>query len=87
MQRERELGIDNIRKIYEEVLDTLTQEDIDEIEENGVLPSKLEKIIDIDPVNGSFVSKEYPDIIIGTIADMVDAVYYRGVFDTESDIE
>lgn len=86
MQRERELGIDNIRKIYEEVLDTLTQEDIDEIEENGVLPSKLEKIIDIDPVNGSFVSKEYPDIIIGTIADMVDAVYYRGVFDTESDI-
>ena len=88
MKREKELGVDNIRKIYDEVLDSLTQSDINELEENGVLPSKLEKIIDIDPVSGLFVSKDYPDIVIGSVTDMIDAVYYRGVIDTDdSDIE
>ena len=56
LQREKELGIDNVRKIYDEVLNTLTQSDIDALEEDGALPTKLEKIIDIDPVTGSFVS-------------------------------
>ena len=42
-------------------------EDVEKIEEEGVLPSKLEKIIDIDPVSGFFVSKEYPDIVIGSV--------------------
>ena len=87
LQREKELGIDNVRKIYDEVLNTLTQSDIDALEEDGALPTKLEKIIDIDPVTGSFVSKEYPDIVIGTINDMLDAVYYKSVLDYESDIE
>ena len=86
LQREKELGIDNVRKVYEEVLNGLTNADIDAIEEDGTLPSKLEKIIDIDPVTGFFVSKEYPDIVIGNVNDMIDAVYYKGVFDSESDI-
>lgn len=86
LQREKELGIDNVRKVYEEVLNSLTSADIDAIEEDGTLPSKLEKIIDIDPVTGFFVSKEYPDIVIGNVNDMIDAVYYKGVFDSESDI-
>jgi hypothetical protein len=86
-RREKELGIDNIRKIYEEVLDSLTSEDIQAVEEDGVLPAKLEKIIDIDGVTGLFVSKEFPDIIIGSVNDMIDAVYYKGVFESEeSDI-
>ena len=45
----KELGIDNVRKIYDEVLNTLTQSDIDALEEDGT-PTKLEKIIDIDPL-------------------------------------
>ena len=60
--------------------------DIDALEEDGTLPNKLEKIINIDPVTGFFVSKEYPDIVIGNVNDMIDAVYYKGVFDSESDI-
>lgn len=87
LKREKELGIDNVRKIYEEVLGSLTSSDIDEIEENGTLPSKLEKILDIDPVTGFFVSKEYPDIVIGNVNDMIDAVFYKNVYDSEdSDI-
>lgn len=87
IKREKELGIDNVRKTYDEVLDSLTQDDIEKLEDEGVLPSKLEKIIDVDPVTGFFVSKEYPDIVIGGVNDMIDAVYYRNFFNAdESDI-
>jgi hypothetical protein len=85
-ERELELGIDNVRKVYEDVLNNLTVSDIDALEEDGTLPNKLEKIINIDPVTGFFVSKEYPDIVIGNVNDMIDAVYYKNVFDNESDI-
>lgn len=84
-KREKELGIDNVRTIYEDVLKTITIDDISDLENEGILPGKLDKIIDIDPVSGFFVSKEYPDIVIGSINDMIDAVYYSS--DTESDIE
>ena len=87
LQREKELGIDNVRKIYDEVLNTLTQSDIDALEEDGTLPTKLDKIIDIDPVTGFFVSREYPDIVIGNVNDMLYAVYYKNVLDYDSDIE
>lgn len=83
MQREKELGIDNVRNIYDEVIGSLTQDDIDALEDDGTLPSKLEKIIDIDPVTGLFVSKEYPDIVIGSVTDMIDSVYYRSVFNPD----
>lgn len=90
MEKEKELGIDNVRKVYDDVLNELTIDDIEELEENGTLPLKLEKIIEIDPKTGNFVSKEYPDIVIGSVSDMIDAVYYKNVFDNdyeESDIE
>jgi hypothetical protein len=85
MRREKELGIDNIRKVYEEVISGLTMEDIEKIEEEGILPAKLEKIIDINPVTGFFVAKEYPDIIIGSVNDILESVLYE--FEGESDIE
>ena len=85
-EEERRLGIDNVRKLYDEILNTLTIAELDDLEENGNLPSKLEKILDIDPVTGFFVSKEYPNIVIGNINDMIDAVYYKGVYDDDSDI-
>lgn len=88
MRREKELGIDNVRKIYEEVLASLTQGDIDALEEDGILPSKLEKIIDVDPISGNFVSKDYPDIVIGTVSDMIDAVMFGAELGIDdSDIE
>jgi hypothetical protein len=83
IRREKELGIDNVRKVYEEVISGLTMEDVEKIEEDGELPSKMEKIIDIDPVTGFFVSKEYPDIVIGSVNDILDSI----MFDLESDSE
>lgn len=88
MEREKELGIDNVRKIYEEVISNMTMDDLTELEEDGKLPSKLEKIIDIDPVTGNFVSKEYPDIVIGTVSDMLDAIMFSSELGIDdSDIE
>lgn len=88
MAREKELGIDNVRKIYEEVISNMTMEDMEELENEGKLPSQLDKIIDIDPVTGNFVSKEYPDIVIGTIADMLDAIMLSSELNIDdSDIE
>jgi hypothetical protein len=88
MQRERNLGIDNVRKVYEEVISNMTKDDLDALEEEGKLPSKLEKIIDVDPVTGNFVSKDYPDIVIGTISDIFDAIMFSSELGIDdSDIE
>ena len=73
MQREKELGIEKIRNRFEDVINNITPEVFDKFEE-GVLPSTLTDIIDIDPKTGNFVAKEYPDIVIGTIYDVFDAM-------------
>lgn len=73
--REKQLGIDKIRETYENTLNSLSMEELDELED-GKLPSKLDKIIMIDPQTNNFVSKEYPDTVIGTIYDIFDAREY-----------
>lgn len=73
MQREKELGIDKIRTKFNEVIENLSSSDIDNFED-GELPSSLSNIITIDPTNGNFVAIEYPDIVIGTIYDIFDAI-------------
>ena len=73
LRREKELGIEKVREKFNSVLDEMTTEIFDEFEE-GNIPSSLSAIIDIDPKTGNFVSKEYPDIVIGTIYDIFDAM-------------
>ena len=46
--------------------------DFDNFEE-GILPSAVTNLVDIDPLTGNFVSKDYPDITIATIYDIFDA--------------
>lgn len=72
-RREKELGIELVREKFNAILDNITTDMLDDFEE-GVLPSSLTAIIDVDPKTGNFVSKEYPDIVIGTIYDVFDAV-------------
>ena len=72
MAREKELGIEAVRAKFDEVIHGMSASDFDDFEE-GVLPSSLNSIIMVDPVTGSFVSKDYPDIVIGTIYDVFDA--------------
>lgn len=73
MAREKELGINLVRESFEKFLLDADTDDLDEFED-GTIPQSLSYIIDIDPKTGNFVSKKYPDIVIGTIYDVYDAV-------------
>ena len=72
-QREKELGIEKVRTIFDEVINNMTSDMFEDFE-NGDLPAQLTSIINIDPKTGNFVSKDYPDIVIGTIYDVYDAM-------------
>lgn len=74
--KEKELGINIIREKFTEVISELSTSDIEDFEE-GNLPSSLNNIIMVDPITGHFVSKEYPDVVIGTIYDIFDAIEER----------
>lgn len=81
--REKQLGIDKIRSIFEEEVKKMTEEDIDKFSE-GILPKKLEKIIMLDPKTYNFVSKEHPDIVIGTIYDILEKDENSGYVEFEN---
>lgn len=72
-RREKELGIEAVREKFNNFLDNMTSEEFDDFED-GNIPASLSSIIDIDPKTGNFVSKDYPEIVIGTIYDVFDAM-------------
>ena len=69
MMREKQLGINIIRERFGVALENMSSSDFENFED-GELPSSLTDIIMVDPKTGNFVSKEYPDIVIGTIYDV-----------------
>lgn len=73
MEREKQLGIDKIREQYDDALNKLTEDEVDKFEDDGKIPSNIEKLVTLDPVTNNFMSKEYPDVIIGTMYDIMDA--------------
>jgi hypothetical protein len=76
MMREKQLGINAIRERFDIMLKNMSSSDFENFED-GELPSSLTDIIMVDPKTGNFVSKEYPDIVIGTIYDIFDAIEER----------
>ena len=60
MRIEKERGIDLIRQKYNEIIDNLSEEDVEKVMD-GELPDELYNIIDINPTNGHFVCKQYPE--------------------------
>lgn len=72
MEREKNLGIDKIKEQYREILDKMTEEDLENVLKSGTLPKELSKIVEIDPVSGKFVSNQYEDAIIGSLNDFLD---------------
>ena len=76
MMREKQLGINAIRERFDMTLKNMSSSDFENFED-GELPSSLTDIIMVDPKTGNFVSKEYPDIVIGTIYDIFDAIEER----------
>ena len=70
--KERELGIDKDRETYEKIISELNSDDIDSFIEDGEIPKSILKIVDLNPTTMEFVSKQYNDVVIGSIYDILD---------------
>ena len=77
MAREKELGISFVREEVEKAIGKMTAEEFDKFEEEGEIPASLKRLVDFNPVTSNFVDKTYPDIVIITIYDLLDARYAR----------
>ena len=55
----------------------MTSEEFDAFEENGEVPASIRKLVDFDPVTSNFVDKNYPDIVIVSINDILDMRYSK----------
>ena len=76
-EREKQLGIDHVRESVEAAIEKLSDDEFDAFEEEGEIPASLKKFVDFDPVTSNFVDKTYPDIVIMTIYDLLDARYSK----------
>ena len=77
MDKEKKLGIDRVRMSVNEALEKLTKEELIAFEEEGEIPSSLKKLVNFNPTTSAFVDKNYPDITIITIYDLLDARYNK----------
>lgn len=84
-QREIDLGVNIIRNKYNEIIQNLTNEDFEKFID-GELPKQLSNLIEIDAVNGNFVAKDFPDIVIGTINDILEAQESKEMFGDDNEI-
>lgn len=64
-------GIRGEKEIYDKIVENLTQDDVNKVLEDGILPDKLFKIVNEDVNDGNFYSKKYK-VKIGDIYDIID---------------
>lgn len=77
MEKEHQLGIDKIRETYEEAVSEMTQDELNDFIENGKLPKTISDLVTIDAETDNFMSKDFPDTIIGSIRDIIDVISQR----------
>lgn len=64
-------GIRGEKEMYDKIVENLTQDDVNKVLEDGILPDKLFKIVNEDVNDGNFYSKKYK-VKIGDIYDIID---------------
>ena len=57
--------------MYNKAIEDLTQSEIDDFIDEGIVPERILRIVDEDVNTNNFVSKKY-DVIIGNIFDIID---------------
>lgn len=72
MEDERKLGIDKERETYDVLLQNVTEDEVDELIEDGTLPDSISKLVDIDPLTNNLISKKFENVVLGTINDIID---------------
>ena len=60
--------------MYNEVINSMTADEINDFIDNGLIPSKLVDIIEIDTRSNDFISKKYK-MVIGSIYDILEKKY------------
>lgn len=74
IERQKELEKKEISeevKEYDKVIDSLTRNEVDSFINEGIIPDRLSKIIEIDTDSNNFMSRKY-NVAIGNIFDVVD---------------
>ena len=71
MKRYQEEGIKAEIEEYEKIVNNFSQDDVENLIEEGILPDKLLKFAELDVKTNSFVSKKF-NIKIGSLSDVFD---------------
>ena len=57
---------------YSKAIAGITESDVEKFLEEGVIPTSVMSIVDEDANSNNFVSKKYPNVVIGNIFDIID---------------
>lgn len=87
IEKERELGINKIREVFEKSLDKLSGDDFIAIIEENTLPSSMAKVAVIDKDNGDIMAKDFPDMKISSISDIIDYRHQKNLIGNTTDEE
>ena len=83
IDRQNELNKEGIKEeklLYDEIIQKVTQEDVNKLLDDGTLPDKLLSFIDENINNGNFISKKYK-VKIGNIFDIIDKDFNKNEVD------
>lgn len=77
MEREKELGINKVREVFEKAMDKMTNDEYIDLVGDLVLPSCMSSFVTLDKDTGKILSKDYPDITIAMVSDVIDYRYQK----------
>lgn len=77
MEREKELGINKVREAFEKAMDKMTNDEYIDLVGDLVLPSCMSSFVALDKDTGKILSKDYPDITIAMVSDVIDYRYQK----------
>lgn len=72
IERDKKLGIDKERKKINEIIESLNEDEINKFVEDGEIPSAILKISELNPITLKLMSKNYSDIEIGSVTDIIE---------------
>jgi hypothetical protein len=86
-ERQKQLEKEEIQlelTMYNNAINQLTESEVDEFIEDGVIPDRILAIVDEDTDSNNFVSKKY-NVVIGNIFDIIDHDFTVNAEEIEND--
>lgn len=84
MERDKRLGIDKDRETITEIIDKLSNQEVNDFLDDGVIPTAILRIADLNPVKFSLMSKKYPDIELVSLNDIIEKIENKEILDDEA---